>query len=525
MVHLNALSRKLLSLTAAALCLFILSSCNSKVVIGRARPSEPVVQEKVKAPKPAPAPKKPVEVKEAQKAPPATETAKASKPEPASGGGMMGFTPRTADVPKPEPAPGGGMMGSPSRTAQVQESAAPQSSPARPATASKPEEKSGVLTSPYKLDLSFGGFGLGVGLFDTPVSVSVDDQENMYVVDQGNFRIQKFDRFGIFQFAWGRQGMGDGEFAESAQVLRMTGEFDFNKPIGILVDKDDTRNLVRIHVVDSLNNRIQRFLLVQQQGELFPSFGTQNVFWKLTKTGTVADTGPGDTLEEKYKKDGRQVILDPVYLNANTGCNKANASLLAPFIWGGLGYTQGLLNNPTYIAKDEKNILYVSDTENGRVQGFNLTPNECRTDATFYREWGNDLNLQYGAGRLKEPTAIAFDNTGFGGFLVLDKLQGGTYNIQRFDRDGQFVGVFAVSGDKEGQFKQPVCIAINTFDNTVFVTDKSRRKVMVYNNKGEYMYEFGGEELADPRGVAVLRNNYVYVTDAAKNMVYRYVPQ
>jgi hypothetical protein len=91
------------------------------------------------------------------------------------------------------------------------------------------------------------------------------------------------------------------------------------------------------------------------------------------------------------------------------GLHKANASLLAPFIWGGLGYTQGLLNNPTYIAKDENNILYVSDTENGRVQGFYLTPNECRTDATFYREWGNDLNLQYGAGRLKAD-CIAYDN-------------------------------------------------------------------------------------------------------------------
>jgi hypothetical protein len=505
MIHMNALSKKLLSLSAATLCLIILSSCNSKVVIGRARPSEPVVQEKVAT---KPAQKKPVEVKETQKVPAPAEA---------------------VNKPKPIADSGGGMMGSTSKTEPVQENAAPQSSPARPAPVSKSDEKSSSLTSPYKLDLSFGGFGLGVGLFDTPVSVAVDDQENMYVVDQGNFRIQKFDRFGIFQFAWGRQGMGDGEFVEQAgPVLRMTGEFDFNKPIGMLVDKDDTRNLVRIHVVDSLNNRIQRFLLVQHQGELFPSFGSQNVFWKLTKSGTEADTSGGsdsNNLEDKYKKEGRQAILDPIYLNANPGCNKANASLLAPFIWGGLGYTQGLLNNPTYIAKDENNILYVSDTENGRVQGFYLTPNECRTDATFYREWGNDLNLQYGAGRLKEPTAIAYDNTGFGGFLVLDKLQGGSYNIQRFDRDGQFVGVFAASGDKEGQFRQPVGIAINTFDNTLFVTDKSRRKVMVYNNKGEYMYEFGGEELADPRGVAVLRNNYVYVTDAAKNMVYRYVPQ
>jgi hypothetical protein len=96
MAHLNALSRKLLSLSVATLCLVILSSCNSKVVIGRARPSEPVAKEKVAA---KPAQKKPVEVKEAQKeAPATTEIVKEPKPIAASGGGMMGSTSKTEPV-------------------------------------------------------------------------------------------------------------------------------------------------------------------------------------------------------------------------------------------------------------------------------------------------------------------------------------------------------------------------------------------------------------------------------------------
>ncbi|MGA2192039.1 MAG: hypothetical protein ABSG42_01515, partial [Nitrospirota bacterium] len=67
--------------------------------------------------------------------------------------------------------------------------AEPQSSPAKPRPEPEPEQPQEKIPSPYKLDLSFGGFGLGVGLFDTPVSVAVDDQENIYVVDQGNYRI------------------------------------------------------------------------------------------------------------------------------------------------------------------------------------------------------------------------------------------------------------------------------------------------------------------------------------------------
>jgi len=391
------------------------------------------------------------------------------------------------------------------------------SSPARP----KPErgEKTKAGEAPYALDLSFGGFGLGVGLLDNPVGVAVDDDENIYVVDQGNFRIERFDRFGIFQFAFGRQGMGDGEFVEEvvdgSPTLRMTGEFELNKPVGIFLDKDETRDLVRLTVVDSLNYRVVRYLVTRNPLDRFPD----NVFQMLVKSG--GNTFPDITLKDKYAAENRQVILDPIFINAS----KANNILLAPFVWGGLGFADGMFNMPTYLTMDDDAILYVSDTGNSRVQGFHIAPNDPNTDATFFREWGNDIDLAYGSGRLNEPTAVAFDSSGFGGFLVLDHLKDGKYLIERFDREGKFLNVFASSGDKEGQFRQPVCMAVNPFDNTVFITDKARKKVMAYNSKGDFMFEFGGEELSDPRGITVLRNNYVYVTDAAKNMVYRYVPK
>ncbi|MGC2423263.1 MAG: NHL repeat-containing protein, partial [Nitrospirota bacterium] len=377
-----------------------------------------------------------------------------------------------------------------------------------------------------------------IGLFDTPIAIAVDDQENMYVVDQGNYRVQRFDRFGLFQFAFGRQGMGDGEFTQQTikvppspipvPVLKETGEFEFNKPMGIYLDRDSTRNLIRIHVADSLNNRIQRFLVAPNSEQDFETFfdpftasGT-NIFILLTRSGNAVDTA----LHDLFKNDNtRQAILDPLYLRADISGGKANSTTLTPFVWGGLGFTQGQLNTPTYLVKDENNVLWVSDTGNGRVEGFNVSESNPANDATYFREFGDDINLPYGAGRLNQPTSIAYDNQGIGGFLVLDKLQSGGYAIEKFDRDGRFTGVFAASGDKEGQLKQPVAIAVNTFDNTCFVTDRGLRKIMVYSNKGDFMYEFGGDELADPRGITVLRNGYVYVTDAAKNMVYRYVPQ
>ena len=469
---------------AAAACLFFVASCGGNgVYVGRTAASRPV---KPAAAKAAPAKEPPKKTVVAQAAPKVVPAPKA---------------PAAAPV-KPQSTP-------------VEEK--PQAAPAAPA--------------PYKLDLSFGGYGIGTGLFDNPVAVAVDDLENIYVVDQGNSRIQKFDRFGIFQFAWGRQGLGDGEFTDvspgGVRSLRETGEFEFNKPIGILLDSDQTRNLIRITVVDSLNYRLQRFLLTHNQGERFPGDGPPpeqypnnplDVFLKLTGN-PAAPIQHDNALQSKYSGGQRQVILDPLYIR------KADRMLFAPFIWGKLGFAEGLLNLPEYLAVDEDGFLYVTDTENLRVQGFYVTPNNPDTDATFFRVWGQDGNLPAGAGRLNYPTAIAYDNSAFGGFLVVDKLPDGSYNIQRFDRQGQFLGVFASSGDKEGKFRHPAGIAVNPFDNTLFVTDKGRRKVMVYNSKGDFLYEFGGDELADPTGITVLRNGYVYVTDGAKNMVYRYVPQ
>ncbi|HEY3346598.1 MAG TPA: hypothetical protein VGK71_03135 [Nitrospirota bacterium] len=554
--NLYTASRVLTSLAAAFVFLASFPGCGgSRVVIGRSNAPTASYRDTASAPKPAekPAAKREAVASKSEQSPTPTnptEAAASEKPsqeklspmEEAKRRLMSQATPPAsqeqslstqagAQNPAPPDQEPKSIPTVPTDQPSIQAQSEPKQSSAAPiplVSQAKPRSES-MVSAPYKLDLSVGGYGLGVGLFDTPVNVAVDEQdESIYVVDQGNYRIQKFDRFGQFQLTWGRQGMGDGEFVEQnvagiGQVLRLTGDFEFNKPVGISLDMDESRSLTRIHVVDSLNNRIQRFLLTKTPAERFPTIGASNVFTMLTKNaGNSPDTGP-DSLEEKYSRDNRQVILDTLYLSSTPG--KANSMLLAPFIWGGLGFSQGLLNLPTYCVRDDKDILYVSDTENGRIQGFYINAMNPSTDATFFREWGNNITLPYGAGRLTQPTALAFDNTGFGGFLVLDRMQNGTYVIQRFDRDGQFKGVFATSGDKEGQFRQPVAMAMNSFDNTLFVTDKAKKKVMVYNNKGEFMYEFGGDELADPRGITVLRNGWVYVTDAVKNMVYKYVPK
>jgi DNA-binding beta-propeller fold protein YncE len=69
--------------------------------------------------------------------------------------------------------------------------------------------------------------------------IAVDSSGNMYVTDQGNSRIQKFDSNGNFLTKWGSHGTGDGQF---------------NHPNGVAVEK--TGN---VYVADFENGRIQVF--------------------------------------------------------------------------------------------------------------------------------------------------------------------------------------------------------------------------------------------------------------------------
>ena len=85
----------------------------------------------------------------------------------------------------------------------------------------------------------WGSKGEGDGQFFHPGAVAVDSSDKVYVADELNHRIQKFDSDGTFITKWGSRGAGD-------------GQFDF--PTGVVLDSSDN-----VYVADGSNNRIQKF--------------------------------------------------------------------------------------------------------------------------------------------------------------------------------------------------------------------------------------------------------------------------
>ena len=64
----------------------------------------------------------------------------------------------------------------------------------------------------YSFVRTWGSEGTGDGQFKYPEGIAIDSSGNVYVADNGNNRIQKFDSNGKFITKWGSDGTGDGQF-------------------------------------------------------------------------------------------------------------------------------------------------------------------------------------------------------------------------------------------------------------------------------------------------------------------------
>jgi DNA-binding beta-propeller fold protein YncE len=145
-----------------------------------------------------------------------------------------------------------------------------------------------VLDMQGKVLSTIGQRGAGDGEFNFPTELRFDGP-NLLVVDAMNFRVQAFDRSGVFQFAIGKPGDGVGAMfrpkavavdsegdlyiADSAlnlvQVFNRQGQLlyyfgaqgrhvgEFQLPAGLFIDRDD-----HVYIVDSFNRRVQEFQYV-----------------------------------------------------------------------------------------------------------------------------------------------------------------------------------------------------------------------------------------------------------------------
>jgi len=198
-----------------------------------------------------------------------------------------------------------------------------------------------------------GSFGTGDGQLDNPYGVAVDASGNVYVAEEGNHRIQKFDSTGTFVTKWGMYGSGDDQL---------------NSPAGVAVDAS-----ANVYVADAANNRIQKF---DKNGTSVVMWGWgvddgSSAFQTCTGGCQTGISGSGDGQFSNpsgvwVDASGNVYVADQY----NHRIQKFDSTGTLLTKWGTLGSSDGQLDNPFDVAVDASGNVYVDDQFNNRIQKF-----------------------------------------------------------------------------------------------------------------------------------------------------------
>jgi tripartite motif-containing protein 71 len=365
------------------------------------------------------------------------------------------------------------------------------------------ENKFEVCTSSCRAGLQ----GSGNGEFYVPEGIAVDSKGNIFVADRGNKRVQEFNS----EDAWVRNislpeekegpfyltldSSGDlwvayswdnkiGEFSNEGKLIQTWGTAgsepgELLDPYGVAVGPEGN-----IWVSEYGNNRVQVFT---PTGEYVYGFGSQG-------------SGPGQFNESPHGLAffGANVyVLDSGIWWENTGNSRVEDWHMEPLVaysssFGSYGSGNGQLREPEGgLATDASGDVWVSDTENSRLEEFN-------SKQEFVRTVGSSGE---GAGQFKTTYGVTVDSKG--NVWATDE---GNDRVEEFTGEGVFIKMFGwgvangenkfevctsscragLQGSGNGEFYVPEGIAVDSKGN-IFVADRGNKRVQEFNSEDAWV--------------------------------------
>ena len=267
-------------------------------------------------------------------------------------------------------------------------------------------------------DEDFGSTGSSDGRFDVPTDLAISrDNGDVYVVDSDNNRVQRFQADGDFDnLEFGSSDNSDDEYLGTPSAIAIDRRSDY------------------IYVADSTTDSISAF---DDDGNFLFIFGDtgsdEDEF--RNPSGMVID----NSRDILYVADTDNNRIQMFELTDGDNCPSGTDEFVNDEVcfidsFGSSGSDEGEFDEPSGLAFDEsENHLYVADTENNRIQVFEIVSgNTCPsgTDEVidgvcFVREFGSAGS---GVGEFNNPSGLAFDPDS-GSLYVADT---GNHRVQVF---------------------------------------------------------------------------------------------
>ena len=176
-------------------------------------------------------------------------------------------------------------------------------------------------------------------------------------------------------------------------------------------------------------------------------------------------------------------------------------------------------NTPYGLATDSQDRIFVADFEANSVRVFDP---DGRQIARFFGEQGSQPGQFYGSGHLavddRRNLLYVSDesNSRVQQFMLTETANG--------DLEATFRLSFGSYGRDPGQLAYPQDVAVDKNSGRVYVADMANRRVQAFDSEGQYLLEFSPPGDWQVIGLDVGPDGAIYATDALNNAVLIFEP-
>ena len=260
----------------------------------------------------------------------------------------------------------------------------------------------------------------------------------------------------------------------------------------------DRINIIRIH---SVNPLLHFFFVVSFISITLiithPAYGIRRINVKHLFDLTANFDAPSDV---SVSKDGRIYVVDGV--NHKIRIFNRNGKYLSSF--GKKGSENGEFRFPLGIDIDNSGKVYIADSGNHRLQIFS-------PDGKFIAK----INIPSNNEQPADPTDAAVDDSRNRCYVV----DNDNHHILVYDLSHRkLIDTYGSPGSGKLAFRYPFLIALDK-EEYLYIVDVINTRVQVLNPEGLFVAFIGGwgvekGEFFRPKGVAIDRNNRVFVSDS-----------